>query len=330
MPREYNIKWRETDEQRLQRAVRNYNAKIRRLEKDPEYGFEKHLLPRKASVKEMRGQIQTRKDYNRLIGGLEGFSARGGEYRFKMTERDEKRANAAIKKFNAKIAEVGAGMKEREKAALPERASIKQLRKLVGTRADLNAEIKALERFLQPGAEEIVLVPGNDYNLKTTKWQKEEMEARLPGINERRAEKREKIANLDLTSRGKKQGYKRGQVGKDRVEDHVLDPIVAFTPKQNRDDLNMKFRQILRESQGDYWDRRDEILRKNYIKGIEENYKAADVAGVISIIENMDFSEFRKIFEAEGGNFEPLYPPRGDEEYQGYLSALKATWDPQK
>ena len=330
MPREYNIKWRETDEEKLRRAVRNYNAKISRLEKDPEYGFDKHLLPRRASVKDLREQIGTRKDFNKQIDRLQSFSQRGGEYRLNWREPDEKKITAAVRKFNAQITQLEKEMGEREKAALPERASVKQLKRIIGTRADLQKEIKALERFSKPGAEEIVIVPGNDYNLKTTKWQKEEMERRLFGINERRAEKREKIAGLDMTSRGKAQGYKRGQVGNDKVSDHALDPIVAFTPKQNRADLNMKFRQILRESQSDYWDRRDEVLRKNYIKGIEENFKAADVANVVSIIENMDFSEFRKIFEAEGGNFEPLYPPRDDEEYQGYLSALKATWDPQK
>lgn len=330
MPREYNIKWRESDEQKLRRAVKNYNAKISRLEKDPEYGFDKHLLPRRVSAKELRQQIGTRKDFNKQIDKLEGFSKRGGEYRLNWREADEKRLTAAVRKFNAKVDKLGSQMGEREKAALPERASVKQLKKLIGTRADLREEIKALERFSKPGAEEIISVPGNDYNLKTTKWQKEEMERRLPGINQKRAEKREKIAQLDMTSRGKKQGYKRGQIGDDRLEDHALDPVKAFTPKQNRPDLNMKFRQIIRESQSDYWDRRDEILRKNYIKGIEQNFKASDAAGVIDIIENMDFSEFRKIFEAEGGNFEPLYPPRDDEEYQGYLSALKATWDPQK
>lgn len=329
MAREYNIKWREIDDEKLRRAVKNYNAKISRLKNDPEYGIDRHLLPRKASYRELRKQIGTRKDFNKQIDKLQGFSKRGGEYRLNWREADEKKLTAAVRKFNAKISTLEKEMGEREKAALPERASMKQLKRLIGTRADLKAEIKALERFSKPGAEELVVAPGTDYNLKLTRWQKEEMERRVPDINKRREEKRAELANLDMTDRGKKLGYKRGQIGMGRAEEHALDPVQAFTAKMNRADLKMKYRQIMRESQSDYWNRRDEILRKNYIKGIEENFPTG-AEDIISLIEDMDFMEFRKVFEAEGGKFEHLYPPRGDDEYKEYLSSLRATWKPQK
>lgn len=329
MPREYNIKWRESDEQKLRRAVKNYNAKISRLEKDPEYGIDRHLLPRRASVKDLREQIGTRKDFNRQIDKLQSFSQRGGEYRYNWREQDEAELTKAVRKFNAKITRLEKEMGQREKAALPERASAKQLKRLIGTRQDLRRELKALERFSKEGTEELVEIPGNDYNLKVTKWQKEEMTRRAPVINRKREEKRNKLAQVDMTSRGEKLGYKKGQIGMGRAEEHALDPIEPFTDKMNRPDLRMKFRQIMRESQSDYWDRRDEILRKNYIKGIEQNFPTG-AADIVAKIEDMDFTEFRKIFEAEGGKFEHLYPPRGEEEYQEYLSALRATWDPQK
>ena len=291
--------------------------------------MDKHLLPRRASVKDLREQIGTRKDFNRQIDKLQSFSQRGGEYRYKWRETDEADLTRAVRKFNAKVTRLEKEMGQKEKAALPERASAKQLKKLIGSRQDLRRELKALERFSKEGAEELVEIPGNDYNLKVTKWQKEEMTRRAPLINRKREEKRKKLADVDMTSRGEKLGYKKGQIGMGRAEEHALDPIEPFTSKMNRPDLRMKFRQIMRESQSDYWDRRDEILRKNYIKGIEQNFPTG-ADDIISLIEDMDFTDFRKVFEAEGGKFEHLYPPRGEEEYQEYLSALRATWKPQK
>lgn len=342
MSREYNIKWRENDRERLRKAVKNYNAKISRIEKkyeaneesgqfekNAEIGIEKHLLPRRASAASLTESIKTRREFNRAVARLESFSKRGGEYKMDWKKAEEKRLSAAVKAFNEKVEQLSAGMSEREKAALPEPANYKQLKKIIGTRQDLKREVKALQRFLKSGAEEIVIMPGTNNNLKLTKWQLEEMERRLPGVNEAREMVRKKIADIDMTDRGKKTGYTRGNVGMGKAEEHALSPVNISTPEMNRPDLTRKFRQIMRESQSDYWDRRDEILRKNYIQGIEQNFpRGAD--DIIDIIENMDFKEFRKVFEAEGGNFDPLYPPRGEEEYQEYLSALRAIWDPKK
>lgn len=79
----YNIKWRESDEAKLKRAVKNYNAKIRRLEaKLPALQKERNarvLLPSKISYKELKADIRTRADFNRELKSLMRFTARGGE-----------------------------------------------------------------------------------------------------------------------------------------------------------------------------------------------------------------------------------------------------------
>lgn len=326
MPRKYNIRWRETDEDQLRKAVKNYNAKISRLEKADPLG--RGLLPRKASMETMRAKIETRQDYNRELRKLQSFSQRGGEYRYNWREDDEKAISQAVKGFNAKIAKISKA-DPKNAAALPEKMTVKQLKRNISSRQDLRKTLKALERFSKEGAEELVEIPGNNYNLKLTKWQKEEMERSAARVNKERGKRREELADVDLTSRGKKLGYKKGQIGMGRAEERALDPVEPFTKSMSRADLQRKMRQLWKEDKSGYWKARDELMRKNYIQALEENFNTKDIQDVIDTIEEMDFQEFRKVFEAEGGDFESMYPP-DDEQYQGYLSSLKSTWLPQK
>ena len=75
MAKRYRIKWRLQDRKTLARTVKNFNAKITRLEKKhPEL---KEFLPEKISVKDLKNNIETRQDFNRELKSL----------RFSSTER---------------------------------------------------------------------------------------------------------------------------------------------------------------------------------------------------------------------------------------------------
>ena len=254
MPRKYNIRWGDADEAELKRVVKNFNAKITRLEKkDPD-----------------------------------------------------------------------------NKNALPEKVSAAQLRDLIETRQDLNRELNALRRFSERGAEELVEVPNNDYNLKITKWQKKEMTRREVIVNQKRKRQLERVADIDMTSRGKSLGYKKGEIGMGKAERIALEPVKAFTPSQNRRDLNKRFKQLRKESISTYWDKRNEIMRTNYIAEIERNFPEALVKDVTEKIRNMDFDEFRKVFEAEDqGKFQFNYP-LNKEDQEKYATALQSIWIPKK
>ena len=55
MSKRYNIKWRQDDSERLTKAVKNFNAKITRLEKkNPE---NKNALPERVSAKQLKELI---------------------------------------------------------------------------------------------------------------------------------------------------------------------------------------------------------------------------------------------------------------------------------
>lgn len=249
-------------------------------------------------------------------------------YNIRWSEADQAELKRVVKNFNAKLTRL-AKKDPQSAAALPERVSAAQLRDMIETRQDLNRELNALRRFSQKGAEELVTAPDNDYNLKITKWQKEEMNRRIGVINRKRADRLKKMQDIEATSRGEKLGYTVGQIGMGRAEEHSLDPLKAFTPKMNRPDMKKKFRQIIKESQSGYWNKRDEMLRQNYIKSLEQNYNPEDLVEIIEKIQNMDISEFMEIFKAEGGNFELSYY-KDQQDYDAYLTAIETIWIPNK
>lgn len=75
MSKKPKMRWSKSDRQRLQQITKKFNQKIAYHEKrHPDY-----ILPNKRSAKELRGGIETRKDFNRLIKSMERFLERGAE-----------------------------------------------------------------------------------------------------------------------------------------------------------------------------------------------------------------------------------------------------------
>ena len=77
MQKRYNIKWRDTDEKALAKAVRKFNDKRTRLLKQvPDL---EEFLPAKLSTKELKKTIKTRRDFNNEINSIERFMRKGAE-----------------------------------------------------------------------------------------------------------------------------------------------------------------------------------------------------------------------------------------------------------
>lgn len=250
------------------------------------------------------------------------------QYNIRWKPDDNQELRKAVKNFNAKISRLEK-KDPQNKEALPEKITVKQIKELISTRQDLKRELNALQRFSKRGAEKIIEIPDTDYNLKTTKWQKEEMTRRTAIINRKRKRRLKEVAETEIKSRGEKLGYRRGNIGMGKASEIELQPLKAFTAKMNRRDLGKKFNLIMKESQQGYWNKRDILMKKNYISSLEQNFNANDIKAVIKHIDDMDFNDFRKIFEAEGGNFELSYPP-DEESYNAHLSALKSIWTPKR
>ena len=86
MSKQYNIRWKQDDNQELRKAVKNFNAKISRLEKkDPQ---NKEALPEKITVKQIKELISTRQDLKRELNALQRFSKRGAEKIIEIPDTD--------------------------------------------------------------------------------------------------------------------------------------------------------------------------------------------------------------------------------------------------
>lgn len=244
--------------------------------------------------------------------------------RIRWQKSDNQELAKAVKNFNAKIDRIAKKNPELE-SALPEKMSVRQLKETaIRTRQDLKREINALKRFSRRGAEQIITY--GDYNIKLTKWQKTEINRRLPIINKRRAERLSFVEALDVTRGGQSLGYTKGQIGMGAIEKQELRPMSGLTPGMNQRGLQLKFKAILRESSSRHFREKDYRARENYIKGLRAEFKGNDIDKVIKNIERMDIDEFIKTFYSESdASFEGLY--RGsDAEYNEYVSRLKSIW----
>ena len=144
MPRENNIKWRESDLKELRRLVKNYNAKISRQRAkliDADRRYEASQLPRKASVKELRESIGTRRDYNRELDSLQNFIDTG--LKFKVDNNTKKSLTATVRDFNLKVDRLYSKAKTQgERAALPEKLNESELLKNASSKESLKRDIK--------------------------------------------------------------------------------------------------------------------------------------------------------------------------------------------
>lgn len=263
MSKQHKIKWREADLQELNRVVKNFNAKLRRLEKkNPENA---KYLPK-----------------------------------FSKTVYDEDIGEDVI--------------------VFTDRLSVNQLKDLINTRRDFNREINALKRFSRRGAEEIVILPDTENNIKTTKWQRTEMNRRLANINKLREERLDLIKNTPVAGTH----YKHGDIGMGSQTEHDFSPFKISTPKMRQTDLKWKFRNILKESQSNFYTESDEALRDNYIWSLMSNYYSDDIEQVIGKIQTMDIGDFLKVFYANPGIFEWSY--HDNEQYNAYVDKIYDIW----
>ena len=244
---------------------------------------------------------------------------------------DEQELRKTVKNFNAKIKRLEK-KDPKNKNALPEKVTLKQLKNTIHTRQDFKRELNSLKRFSERGAETLVSVPNNKYNLKITKWQKTEMNRRAAIINRKRKKRLEDVMNTPLYSRGESLGYKRGDIGMGDAELNQLKPIKVFTPSMNRPDLKAKFKTLQKESQNSFWDTKDEQMKENYINSLLANYNHEDVKDIVDKIEHMSFKEFYKIAKMEGAKelFEISSFKAQHQEYEKYVNAVRSTWMPTK
>lgn len=255
------------------------------------------------------------------------------QYNIKWRGSDYAEIKRVVKNFNAKVSRLK--KKNPSQAnAYPEKVTFNEIVGLIHTRNDFKRELDRLKRFSRKGSEELVTLPDNKYNLVTTIWQKKEMQYMARRVNNARDKRRDFVGSIEMMDRGKGLGYtiaeyyNQSNVRMGDVDDRSLDPINAFTWDQSRADLKKKFRTLRKEAQEEYWIKREELLRDNYIEAIEQNFPR-NSRELIDYLKKMSGAEFYAKFKAVDPNFEGVYYA-SDEEYEAALAKLKADWMPVK
>lgn len=249
------------------------------------------------------------------------------QYNIRWTENDSKQLSKAVRNFNAKVKRLENKYEGVSGTVIPEKVTMKEMRELIGTRRDLQKELKSLQNFTQRGSEELVRADTQD-NIFLTKWQKQELEKRSRAVNAGRAKRRAELESKELINKGEGLGYTRGAVGMGKAEALQLRPTKPFTAKMRKSDINAKMAHFRRESQSDYWKKRDILMRDNYIKALNNTFNSKDVRGIVTKIQNMSIEEFKDIVMSLPDDFDSAYPMASDsEEYQLAVEHLREQWN---
>lgn len=228
--------------------------------------------------------------------------------RIRWTESDEKELARLIRNYNAKINRV-IKKDPQMKEYLPTRVKKNELKAKIETRSDLKKEMNSLKRFLKRGSEELVF---NKYEgserLGITKYEKREIEIQVATINRLKSIRRKEIEEMDVTTRGKKVGYKNKEV--ERMERLQLLQPKVFNFKNKKKSDYKHFKKGL-ENDVDYITMKDLILRDNYIDSLYEhlgNNKYVDE--IAKKVESMQLDSFiGKYYSDKEAVIEFIYDP---------------------
>lgn len=177
-------------------------------------------------------------------------------YNIRWRDSDRKALANAARKFNAKRTRLLKQVPELEDF-LPEKVNVQDMKKSVKTRRDLNNLLKSLDRFLVKGAEKPIVTKEG---VKTTQYQKRELQIKVNAINARRRAELKKAAP----------STEKGTMG--TIRENNLLPKNADINKVKKSDWAKYVESVEKQSKDSYSDERIESYKKNFIKGLENAF----------------------------------------------------------
>ena len=332
MAKRPSIRWRDDDLAELRRVRKNAAAKVSRqraklIEQDKRY--QAAQLPRIPTMRELRAQIETRKDYRDALGEMQNFIDTG--LKFKVDGTTKKSLQATVRDFNAKIDRLEQRAKTQgERAALPERISEDYLLRNASSKDALKKDIADFKGFLRRGAEELVELPDTKFSIKLTKWQKETMEQRLDSINDAREKELQAWRETQVRYGGKEAGYTQGQARMDKGDFDEFSPMNLYNYSSTYSDMREKFKVMLRESQDGYWNARTELARINYTEKLDRVIGDHPLGKMLlSHIKGLDLADFKRTLKGEDDLFLLLYElDKHPDNYDLILEEIWNEWKP--
>lgn len=177
-------------------------------------------------------------------------------YNIKWRESDEKELAKAVRKFNAKRTRLLKQVPELEEF-LPPKISTKAIKESVKTRRDFNNELNSIERFMRKGAEKPIITKEG---VKTTAYEKKELQIKIRAINNRRMAERKK-ANVST---------EKGTMGTIRANN--LQPKQVNIDKVKKSDWNKFVESVEKQARDSYASDKYERYKENFLKGLENAF----------------------------------------------------------
>lgn len=177
-------------------------------------------------------------------------------YNIKWRDNDEKELAKAVRKFNAKRTRLIKQVPELEEF-LPPKQSTKDIKKAVKTRRDFNNTLNSIERFMRKGAEKPIITKEG---VKTTAYEKKEIEIKVRAINQRRAAELKKAAP----------STEKGTMG--TIRENNLKPKQVNIDKIKKSDWEKFKESVEKQSRDSYFQDKYERYKENFMKGLENTF----------------------------------------------------------
>ena len=177
-------------------------------------------------------------------------------YNIKWRKSDENELAKAVRKFNAKRTRI---LKKNPKMEeyLPTKISTKKIRDEIKTRRDFKNVLNSIERFKRKGAEKPIITKEG---VKTTAYEKKEIEIKVRAINARRTAER-KRANVST---------EKGTMG--TIRENNLQPKKADINKIKKSDWEKFKESVEKQSRDSYFQDKYERYKENLLKGLENAF----------------------------------------------------------
>lgn len=214
-----------------------------------------------------------------------------GRDNFNWTEDRQRKLKYAVHNYNRRLERIKKEMPEMEKM-LPERAFVSELKANIKDHHDLRRAINKLERFNKESATDFKI---NKEGYAATAYEVHEVKLDVEKINREKAKRREKIENIEATTRGQPVGLTRGQMGSEELNSFRA---TKFNFKgKTKEDWEAFKKTVEKQSSSSYFREQDERLRNNYITGLYESCgKTSEVKELAEHIKALDIDEFIEIY----------------------------------
>lgn len=236
------------------------------------------------------------------------------QHNIRWRKNDNAELRRVVKNFNAKITRQLKKNPELEKA-LPDKVSVKELKKDIATRKDLNFYLNKMKRFSEKGAEEIVK---SDKGAISTKWAVQEFEREQKAENRRRKKREKELGEKEVTVSNKPTGAKRKEMGKIK-ENEVKEHKGKFKNKSQEE--WEKASKLMEKRMTDAYsqDKKKQML-ENYVKGlISEGYSDK----LLKMLDKVPIEKFLELNDTdENASFGFIYDPIELKAREDYLIEL--------